>query len=216
MLPFTHDQFLDVFARYNVAVWPTQVLAYLLAAAMIAALVRPAPASGRLVGGGLAAMWLWTGIGYHWMFFADINKAAWLFGAIFVAQGLLLLFMTVVRDRIRFAPTNDLSSWVGWVFVAYAVVIYPLVGLATGSEYPGMPMFGITPCPVTIFTFGLLLLASSPVWWWLLVIPFIWSIVGGSAAVLLHVPQDWFLLFSGIVAVPIILRGRRRQAPATA
>ena len=166
MLPFTHDQFLDVFARYNVAAWPAQVLAYLLAAAMIAALVRPAPASGRLIGSGLAAMWLWTGIGYHWMYFADINKAAWLFGAIFVAQGLLLLFVTVVRDRIRFASTNNLSSWVGWLFVAYAVVIYPLLGLATGSEYPGMPMFGITPCPVTIFTFGLLLLASSAVRWW--------------------------------------------------
>lgn len=215
MLPFTHDQFLDVFARYNVAVWPAQVLAYLLAAAMIAALVRPAPASGRLIGGGLAAMWLWTGIGYHWMFFADINKAAWLFGTLFVAQGLLLLFVTVFQDRIRFAPTKGLSSWVGWVFLAYAVVIYPLVGRATGSEYPGMPMFGITPCPVTLFTFGLLLLASSAVQWWLFAIPFIWSLVGGSAAFLLHVPQDWFLLFSGIVAVPMILRGRRRQALVT-
>jgi hypothetical protein len=215
MLPFTHDQFLDVFARYNVAVWPAQVLAYLLAAVMIAALVRPAPASGRLIGGGLAAMWLWTGIGYHWMFFADVNKAAWLFGALFVAQGLLLSVMIVVQDRIRFATANNPSSWVGWVFVAYAMVIYPLVGLATGSEYPGMPLFGITPCPVTIFTFGLLLLASSAVRWWWLVIPFIWSLIGGSAAFLLHVPQDWFLLFSGIVAVPIILRGRRRQALAT-
>jgi len=216
MLPFTHEQFLDVFARYNVAVWPVQVLAYLLAVAMVVTLVRPAPTSGRLIGGGLAAMWLWTGIGYHWMFFADINKAAWVFGALFVAQGVLLLFMTVVRDRIRFAPSNNLSSKVGWVFVAYALVIYPLIGLTTGSVYPGMPMFGITPCPVTIFTFGLLLLASSAVPWWVLVIPFIWSLIGGSAAVLLQVPQDWFLLVSGIVAVPMILRGRRRRALATA
>jgi len=216
MLPFTHDQFLGVFARYNLAAWPTQVLAYLLTAAMIAALVRPAPMSGRLIGGGLAAMWLWTGIGYHWMFFTGINKAAWLFGALFVAQGLLLLSMTVNQGRIRFAPANTPSSWVGWVFVTYAAVIYPLLGLATGSAYPGMPMFGITPCPVTIFTFGVLLLASSAVRWWLLVIPFIWSLVGGSAAVLLRVPQDWVLLFSGIVALPIILRRRRRKAPAAA
>lgn len=216
MLPFTHEQFLDVFARYNVAVWPMQVLAYMLAATMIAVLVRPGPTTGRLIGGGLTAMWLWTGIGYHWMFFADINKAAWLFGALFVAQGLLLLVVTVVQDRLTFAPSNTLSSWVGWAFIAYAAVFYPLLGLVTGSAYPGMPMFGITPCPVTIFTFGVLLLASSAVPWWALAIPFIWSLIGGSAAVLLHVPQDWVLLFSGIAIVPIILRGRRRQGLAAA
>ena len=216
MLPFSHEQFLDVFARYNVAVWPIQVLAYVLAAAMIAVLVRPGPMSGRLIGGGLAAMWLWTGIGYHWMFFADINKAAWLFGALFVAQGLLLLVVTIIQDRLHFAPPNRPSAWLGWGFMAYAAVFYPLLGLATGHEYPGMPMFGITPCPVTIFTFGLFLLASSAVPRWLLVIPFVWSLIGGSAALLLHVPQDWFLLFSGIAIVPIILRERRQLAAVVA
>src|SRR5260370_12258317 len=35
-----------------------------------------------------------------------------------------------------------------------------------------MPMFGVTPCPVTIFTFGLLLLTVCPVPRWLFVIPF--------------------------------------------
>lgn len=38
---------------------------------------------------------------------------------------------------------------------------------------------------------------------WLLVIP--WSLIGGSAAVLLHVPQDWLLLVSGLIAVPLII-----------
>ena len=28
---------------------------------------------------------------------------------------------------------------------------------------------------------------------WLLAIPFIWSLIGGSAAFLLDVPQDWVL-----------------------
>ena len=79
-----------------------------------------------------------------------------------------------------------------------------------------MQMFGITLCPVTIFTFGLFLLASSAHPRWLLVIPFVWSLIGGSAAVLLHVPQDWFLLFSGIAIVPIVLRERRQLATVVA
>jgi hypothetical protein len=61
-------------------------------------------------------------------------------------------------------------------------------------------MFGITPCPVTIFTLGMLLLAR-PMYWWLLAIPVLWSLVGGSAAFLLGVPQDWVLLLSGVAVL---------------
>ena len=32
-----------------------------------------------------------------------------------------------------------------------------------GQRYPAVPMFGITPCPLTIFTCGLLLLARRGV-----------------------------------------------------
>jgi Family of unknown function (DUF6064) len=66
-------------------------------------------------------------------------------------------------------------------------------------------MFGVTPCPVTIFTFGMLLATVPPISPWLLVIPFVWSLIGGSAAILLHVPQDWFLLASGLIAVPMMV-----------
>jgi hypothetical protein len=68
-------------------------------------------------------------------------------------------------------------------------------------------MFGITPCPVTIFTLGLLLLAR-PMYWWLLVIPVLWSLVGGSAAFLLRVPQDWVLLVSGVAVLWVEVRDR--------
>jgi hypothetical protein len=35
MLPFTVDQFFSVFGAYNNAVWPTQVVAYLLGAVAV-------------------------------------------------------------------------------------------------------------------------------------------------------------------------------------
>jgi hypothetical protein len=72
-------------------------------------------------------------------------------------------------------------------------------------------MFGVTPCPVTIFTFGLLLLTVRSVPRWLFVVPFVWSLIGGSAAILLNVPQDWLLLVSGCITVPLIVF-RDRQA----
>jgi hypothetical protein len=47
----------------------------------------------------------------------------------------------------------------------------------------------------------------------LLAIPALWSLIGGSAAILLSVPQDWLLLVSGMVSVGfIILRARKEIA----
>jgi len=62
------------------------------------------------------------------------------------------------------------------------------------------------------------LLTIKPISRWLLVVPFCWSLIGGSAAVLLHVPQDWLLLASGLIAVPFIIvkdRSFQRRASVT-
>ena len=99
--------------------------------------------------------------------------------------------------------------------MTYAAVLYPLLGIWFGHTYAQVPMFGITPCPVTILSFGLLLLASVPVPLGLVAVPFLWTLVGGSAAFLLGIPQDWLLLVTGFIAVPLlILRGRRLSSTA--
>ncbi|MBR0837206.1 hypothetical protein JQ612_28775 [Bradyrhizobium manausense] len=204
MLPFTPEQFLAVFSDYNQAIWPVQVAAYLLGAfAVILLFFKRREAADPAISGILASMWLWTGIGYHGLWFAAINKAAYLFAASFIIQGCYLFYSGFSR-QIHFGVRPGTATWVGMTFIAYAAIVYPLIGTATGHSYPHMPMFGVTPCPVTIFTFGLLLLTTSAVPRWLLVIPFAWSLVGGSAAILLRVPQDWLLLVSGFIAAALI------------
>ena len=214
MLPFTREQFLAVFASYNVGVWPVQLFAYALAVGILALFLRRSPARGRGISAGLAVMWLWTGIAYHGLYFTTINSAAWAFGALFVVQGALFLHAAIVREVIDFGARSGPIAWLGWALVAYATVLYPLLGLWAGHQYPELPMFGITPCPVTLFTFGLLLLAKPPVPLRLLVLPMVWSLIGGSAAFLLGMVQDWPLLLSGVVVGLIALLDRRRsQAP---
>lgn len=209
MLPFTREQFLGVFADYNTAVWPAQVVAYVLGLAVVAALLQPSPLGHRLVAGALAAMWVWTGVSYHGLYFARINPVARTFGALFVVQAILFVVAGVTGRRLSFGHPTGFASTLGWVLVLYASVIYPLLGEWSGHTYPAQPTFGITPCPVTLFTFGVLLLTSAPVPRWLLVIPLAWSLVGGSAAFMLGVSQDWPLLFSGLTIVLLVLRDRR-------
>lgn len=216
MLPFTLDQFLNVFAAYNQAIWPAQIAAYLLGIVAVAALFRPGRASDRIIAAVLGLMWIWTGILYHGLFFAPINTAAFAFSALFVVEGVAIVYAGAVRDGLRFGIRPGLSATVGAIFILYAAVIYPLIGIATGHGWPAMPMFGVTPCPVTIFTLGLLLMTVRRPSYWLLAIPFVWSLIGGSAAILLAVPQDWLLLVSGIIAVPLIaLRDRNTRVAAS-
>jgi hypothetical protein len=189
MLPFTVGQFLTVFASYNKAIWPVQFLAYLLGAAAFALAFRGGPRSDRTIATILATMWAVTAIGYHLMSFAAINKAAYGFGALFLIEAALLAYAGVYRNRLNFGFHGDLAAWVGVFFVVYAAVLYPLIGIASGHHYPKLPMFGITPCPVTL----------------------LWSLIGGSAAILLQIPQDWLLLASGAITALLLLVRRSRS-----
>ena len=205
MLPFTREEFLAVFVSYNESIWPVQVVAYLAGIFAVVLLCRPGAATDRLVSTILAVFWIWTGIVYHGLFFSKISKAAYLFGALFVAQGLCLVIVGALQGRLSFGFRRSLREWVGVAFVAYAAVAYPMIGALTGHAAIELPMFGVTPCPVTIFTFGLLLLATKPIPRFVFVVPFVWSLVGGSATVFLSIPQDWLLLVSGLISIPLIL-----------
>jgi hypothetical protein len=213
MLPFTLEQFLNVFATYNKAIWPAQIVAYMLGAIAVAALLRPGRASDRVISAVLGLMWLCAGVLYHGAFFSSINKAAIAFAVLFAVEGVALFYAGIVRDGLRFAVNYDFRAVIGATFILYASLVYPLVGMATGHSWPAVPMFGVAPCPVTIFTFGILLMTTRRFSYWLLVIPSIWSLVGGSAAILLDVRQDWLLLISGLIAVPaLVIRHRHAQS----
>lgn len=213
-LPFTREQFFDIFAAYNAAVWPAQWVAGGIGVIAVVATLRDSVPASRVVSACLAAMWLWTGVVYHAIFFASINGAARIFAGLFVLQGLAFVATGVVGGRLFFSARGGAWGVVGWALIVYAGLIYPLIGLAAGHASERLPLFGITPCPVTIFTVGLLLLARPPLPAALVVIPALWSLIGGSAALLLGVPQDWMLPVAGVLLVASLRRTRAGSAPA--
>lgn len=213
-LPFTREQFFDIFAAYNAAVWPAQWIAYGIGAIALAGALRASALASRILSACLAVMWLWTGAVYHGLFFASINGAACLFAGLFVLQGIAFVAAGVIGERLSFAARRGAWGAIGWALIVYAGLLYPLIGLAAGHASERLPMFGITPCPVTIFTAGLLLLARPPLPAALVVIPALWSLIGGSAALLLGVPQDGMLPVAGVLLVASLWRTRARSALA--
>jgi hypothetical protein len=199
MLPFTVEQFFSVFASYNQSIWPTQGVAYLAGLIAMWAIFARRRWAGCAAAAVLGAMWLWNGLAYHLTFFSPINPAAYVFAALFVLQGALFIGYGVIGNGLAFAKPFDWRSTLGILLIAYAGLVYPALGYLLGHAWPYAPMFGVAPCPTTIFTFGVLMLAVGPLPIWLVAIPVVWSAIGGTAAVLLNVPEDFGLVVSGIL-----------------
>ncbi len=204
-LPFTIEQFFNVFQSYNTAIWPAQIIAYLLGIGVIALAFRENKHYGHIISGILALFWIWIGIFYHMLYFSAINPIALAFGVLFVLEGLLFIIVGSISDKLSFDFSPKRDQIIGAIFILYAMIAYPLMGFAFGHWYPQAPMFGVAPCPTTIFTFGLLLWTKKPVPVYLIAIPFIWAIIATMAAVSLQVPQDYGLGIAGIIGTILVI-----------
>lgn len=209
-LPFSAAAFFANFAAYHEAAWPALILAYLLGGAAIYYALHPGRGVDVVIGGSLALLWLWTGIVYHGIYFAEINPAAIVFAIAFVLQGGLFAYEGLWRKRLTFSGHDDPALYIGLVLIAYAMLIYPALGWLAGHGFPAGPSFGITPCPLTIFTFGLLLMADRPLPRLVLPIPLLWAVIGGSAAFLLGVWPDGMLPVAAVVTLVTLWREKRR------
>jgi hypothetical protein len=193
-LPFTNEQFFDLFTLYNGALWPA-VVALWAASALSAWRLFVNRVDGRWISAVLAVHWAWSGLVYHAALFTRINPAAWLFAALFLGQAVLVLRVGVMQRRLTFAPRGHAWAPVAWGLIVYSLA-YPVINAIDHASLSRIPTFGL-PCPTTIFTAGVLMLAT-PRSWTLVAVPVIWSAVGGSAAVLLGVRADVALPIAGI------------------
>ena len=207
-VPFTAEQFFGVFAAYNEAVWPAQLVLIAAAVAVLALAWSRGAGRDRWVSGFLALLWAWTGIAYHLVHFTEINPAARAFGALFVLQAALFLWWGVGRGKLEYGRTRGVRATAAWAILLYAIVVYPLLGSLAGHAYMASPTFG-APCPVVIYTFGVLLLAGT-VPLWLLVVPVLWALLGSTAVLAFGVYQDLGLILSAVLALTLLIRTRRR------
>lgn len=209
--PFTLEQFLEVFKNYNEAVFPMQFVIYLFSLIVIYYTIKPNPKSNKIISTILSFLWLWMGIVYHIIYFTTINKAAWLFGGIFIIQGILFLVFGVFQNKFSFNFKTDKYGITGFSLMIIALIIYPIVGYLFGHIYPSSPTFGL-PCPTTIFTFGILLLNTKKCPVTILIIPFIWSIIGVMAAFQFGIVEDIVLIVASLVAMSLLIFRNKKLA----
>lgn len=110
-----------------------------------------------------------------------------------------------MRGTLTFDLPNGMEGMLAVAILLYAFIGYPVIGALAGDSYPWSPTFGL-PCPTTIFTLGMLLLARPPVPKGVWVVPLAWSAIGSSAAVKLGIAQDFGLLATALVVGTLLMR----------
>jgi len=212
-MPFTRSQFFEVFARYNEATWPAQLILIALAIAAVVLAFHRSAAAGRLICAILAMLWMWMGVVYHAGFFAEVNPLARIFAILFVGQSFLFLRLATGRRSVRFSPRGNARSVMAAILIVFALPGYAVLSILAGHNYPGQPTFGL-PCPTTIFTLGLLLLASSAIPRSVFAIPVAWAVVGSTGAFLLGVPEDLSLLMAALATAGMWVEGSLKRKAA--
>jgi len=209
-LTLTLQTLLATFEKYNLAIWPMQVLGYVLGLVAVVFAIKPGKYSSRIITGVLSFLWLWTAIWFYLLYFGPVYTPAYVFGLLFSIQGVLFL-ASVLKPRLSFGFKGDVYSIVGLLFIAYAMIGYPVVGYFLGHGYPQSPPFGLTPCPAAVFTFGLFLLTDKKVPRLFLVIPLIWAL-GGFLPVSIGILEDIGMIIAGVLGTAMILcRDRKTQ-----
>jgi hypothetical protein len=213
-LPFTHDQFLDLFATYNRALWPALLGLWIVTGLALVRLFLTPSRSSRLASAVLVLHWIWSAAVYLFGYFRRINPAASIFAVGFLLEAGLLLWRGVLTRRVQFTAATGGWRVAAILLILYAM-LYPVIGIAFGLNVPRLPSFGV-PCPTTILTIGLLLLAPRSEARRLGVIPLLWAAIGGSAAFLLGIRADLALPVAGAVLLAYGVTRSRTAAPALA
>jgi hypothetical protein len=214
--PWPHSSlnaFLAMFGRADAAVWPMQVVWYLAAVAIVALALWPVRHSSQLICALVAAYFAWIGIAYFAWQMPGMHYW-WLWAAEFTLQAVLLVVAGVVRSDLVIRPRRDLASGLGAVFIAFALIGYPLVGVLGGHALRVVPVFGLSPCATVTFFFGLLLWARPPAPKYVLLVPLAWALGAAPPDLARGVAPDYGMLAAALITAGLIIWRDRAASPA--
>jgi hypothetical protein len=175
-LLFAPRTYYRLFELYNDEIWPAQIAALTVGAAIVALLERGGSTAGRVIAAMIAGCWLFVAWAFHLERYAAINWAAPYFAAGFALQALLLIWAGVIRGRLDLRLDAQAAGRVGLGLFVFALAVQPVIGRVVGRPWTQAEVFGTAPDPTAVATLGLLLLARR-VPWALMLLPLLWCAV---------------------------------------
>jgi len=204
MLSFSIEEFFSVLESYNLAIWPTQIFAYVLVILSLFFIFKPTKYSYKIVLAILSFFWLFNGIVFSCLYWAPSHIFGYIFGIFCVLQGLMFIY-GIWRSDITIDSPNVNYTLVGILFILYAAIGYQILGYYLGHIYPVFFPVGLVLCPTTIFTFGIFLIINKKIPVKYYIVPLIISL-GGFMVVPKGIYEDIGLILAGILGTILIIR----------
>lgn len=207
---FTFKEFITVMADYNTTVWPFQIVIYFLTIIILGMFFLKIKHSNRILSSYFGMLWIWVGIVFNCLYFSEISPGAYIFAGLFIIQGFIFLYSGAIKGRIVFEINSKLKGFIGLFIVGYSLVGYPIIEYSLERGYPELLPFGLAPCPLTVFTLGMLLLLKNKIPLFIVSIPILYSL-GSIIPISVGIYEDIGLLIAGIILLGFIVLQRRKQ-----
>lgn len=211
-LLFSPRTYYRLFELYNADIWPMQVVALALGAAIPLLLGAGARMGARGAAAVLVLAWCWVGLAFHLDRYASINWLAPWFGAAFAAEAGLLAWAGVVRGAFAGPPAGMAARRLGLVLLLYALLLHPFLAILLGRPWEQAEVFGVTPAPTVLATLAVLLMTRCR-GWTLLPIPAAWCAIEGASLWAMAAPEAVLLPTLGMLA--LLLHALQGRAPAS-
>lgn len=210
------EYFFQRMAEYNNAIWPAQIISYALGIFIIINSIRQWKWSNEVNTTILALLWIWNGAVTEILFFSEFQKQYYFWGILWILQGILFLIVGLSKNKFNYKIQRNWYSYTGLLFILYALVLYPLIGSLLGHPYPRGPIFGVAPCPVVVFTFGVMLFVDQKVPLSLLVFPLIWAILSLYPIIMMGIIADVGEIIVAVIGFAlIVIRNRKYEQRAS-
>jgi hypothetical protein len=211
LLLFSPRTYYRMFELYHQAIWPAQLVALVLVAAILVLLRRDGARRdgarrGAAIAALLAACWLWVAVAFQLRRYATINWAARYFAVLFVVQAAVLVWYGPIRRRLTFRRPRPGATWLAPTLFLLAVVLPPLAGRGADRTWAQVELIGLTPDATAVATLGLLLLARPRAPRALVIAPLCWCVIGGATLWALESPEAWVSAGAGIAGLAAMLR----------
>lgn len=198
LLMFSKATYFRLFELQNLALWPLQVLALLVAIGLFVGLWHGGAKAGRTLALVLALAWLHVAWRYFAQRYATINTGAPYFAIGFALQAILLLWLASRKAAPRLTePVGSLGK-LGLGIALLAIAGFPLLAPLGGRPWTQAELFALAPDPTVAFTLAALLLWRAS--WLLWILPLLWCAISAATLTELRSGQAWVVASLAILA----------------
>ena len=196
----------DQIEAYNNAIFPMQIIIVVVAAVLTYLLfVKPDTKTNNMMKAYLSFTFAWNGIIFFLIFGKELPGT--FLGAPLCILVAILFVWDIFANKTQLRVTD--IKWqrylmMLWILLAF---LYPLIGFALGHYYPKTCIFGVMPCPTTVFALALLAAAIPKIDKKVYILLLVWALPAfGKCLGALDLYEDCVLFWTGVYALIMLIK----------